>query len=202
MASIGKVVISGVQGPQKTTLALANINLDFSMIKLESPAEFCGLGNSLSKKRKREAEDGSTHRTARKLGLLFADGLPKTPKLGKAYGLRASEIAENRRVNPKSSSRDGPFAEYVGADGTSIWAAATSGKGALALHLLACMLARIWSPAEATSIWSEMVATRKKVLERRIAKDEEYSISTVTGTQIELSRENLREWDASARAVC
>ena len=202
MASVGRIAVSGLHGSQETTLALANINLDFSMIKLESPAEFRGLGNALSKKRKQEAEDGSTHRTARKLGLLFADDLPKTPELAKAYGLRASEIAENRQVNPKSSPNDGPFAEYVGADGTSIWAAATSGKGALAVHLLACMLARIWSPAEATSIWSEIVATRKEVLLRRITEDEEFSISTVTATHVEISRENLREWDSSARAVC
>lgn len=53
-------------------------------------------------------------------------------------------------------------------------------KGALAVHLLAC----------------------NKVLERRVTEEEEFSINAVAGTRIELSRENLREWDATARAVC
>jgi hypothetical protein len=36
--------------------------------------------------------------------------------------------------------KDGIFSDFTGADGTSIWAAATSGSGAISVHLLACML--------------------------------------------------------------
>lgn len=57
--------------------------------------------------------------------------------------------------------KDGPFASIVGLDGSSIYAAATSGQSAIAVHLLACMLARTWSGPEATAIWVELVETRK-----------------------------------------
>ena len=164
MASIGKFVVAGAAATQESTLALANINFDFSLVKMEAPLEFRGLGSALSSKRKRDAEEGSTHITARKLGALFADGLPHTPDLSRAYGLRVSEIAENPKFNPRGSYRDGPFIDSVGADGTSIWAAATSGRGALAVHLLACLLARMWSSSEAISIWSEIIAARKSLL--------------------------------------
>ena len=77
--------------------------------------------------------------------------IPDTPHVFQAYGRRATEIAEIPHLNPKGTSADGPFADHVGADGTTIWAAATSGKGAIAVHLLACLLARIWKAPEAIS---------------------------------------------------
>ena len=154
----------------------------------------------MSKKRKAEAEEGSTHITARKLGALFAEDLPNIPNLTRAYGLRVSEIAENPKYNPRGSTSDGPFAELVGADGTSIWAAATSGKGAMAVHLLACLLARAWSGPEAISIWSEIITARKQVLQRRI-QEQEFHIGAITACQVEIAREKLSEWDASARSV-
>lgn len=116
MTSIGKFIVAGAAASQESTLALANINFDFSLVKLEAPLEYRGLGITLSKKRKTEAEEGSTHITARKLGALFVDDLPNTPKLARTYGLRVSEIAENPRFNPKGTVSDGPFAEHVGAD--------------------------------------------------------------------------------------
>jgi hypothetical protein len=185
---------------QSNTLALANLNFDFSLVKLAAPPEFESLGACLSKKRKSEAEDGRLHRVARKLGALFADDLPNTPHLFQAYGQRVSEIAGNPKVNPKGNQSDGAFQGFVGADGTSIWAAATSGKGALAVHLLGCMLARIWSGPEAVSIWSELVTERKAVLMRRI-QEEQFQLSIITASQIEISRNQLAEWDASARSV-
>ena len=90
MASLGKITLSLASGSQEATLALANINFDFSMIKIAAPAEYQGLGASLSNKRKRKAEDGPIHITARKLGVLFTDDLPNTPNLAQAYGLRVS----------------------------------------------------------------------------------------------------------------
>lgn len=152
MASIGKITVAAASVAQETTVALSNINFDFSLVKLEAPSEYRALGTLLSPKRKREAEDRSIHLTARKLGALFSSDLPPIPNLTRAYGLRASEIIEDPRFNPRSSPSHGPFGDYVGADGTSIWAAATSGPDALAVHLLACLLARVWSGPEATAI--------------------------------------------------
>ena len=200
MTSIGKFVVAGAAATQESTFALANINFDFSLVKMEAPLEYRGLGTTLSRKRKTEAEEGSTHITARKLGALFADDLPPTPKLAQAYGLRVSDIAENPKFNPKGSASDGPFAEHVGADGTSIWAAATSGRGAMAVHLLACLLARVWSGPEAISIWSEMIAARKQLLQNQI-HEQQFHIGAITACQIDISRDKLSEWDASARSV-
>jgi len=138
MASIGKFALSLASGVQETTLALTNLSLDFAMIRLEAPLEYQGLGTALSKRRKHEAEEGSVHPTARRLGALFADDLPSIPNLSRAYGLRASEIAEDALLNPIADAAYGPLAGHVGADGTSIWAAATSGRGALHVYSPAC----------------------------------------------------------------
>ena len=88
----------------------------------------------------------------------------------------------------------------MGADGTSIWAAATSGPAAVAVHLLACLLARMWSSPEATSIWSELVAERKALLQARL-QEQEFPMSMVTASQIEIERHKLIEWEGSARSV-
>lgn len=138
--------------------------------------------------------------TARKLGALFADDLPSTPNLANAYGLRVSEIAENPKLNPRGSDADGPLASHVGADGTSIWAAATSGKGAVAVHLLACMLARIWPAPEAISIWDELITARRELLQKRLL-EQEFHITTVAAAHLEIIRDKLAEWDSSARSV-
>ena len=200
MASIGKIALAAASATQETTVALSNINFDFSLVKLEAPVEYHGLGSTLSKKRKHNAEEGSAHVTARKLGALFADDLPQTPNLSRAYGLRVSEIAENPKFNPRSSAADGPFANSIGADGTSIWAAATSGRGAMAVHMLACLLARAWTSPRAISIWSEIIASRKMLLRNKIQEDM-FPISTLTACQTEIDREKIAEWDASARSV-
>jgi hypothetical protein len=191
-ASIGKVGLAMVSATNENTLALANINFDFSIVKVTPPAEFRGLGLSLSSKRQSEAEDGPIHIVARKLAALFGENLPDTPNLIKAYGIRATEIAENSAANPRGTPKDGVFQELIGADGTSIWAAATSGHGAVAMHLLACMLARIWSGPQATAIWTELVTTRKTLLQKRLEGDhfkmEEVSlaeISSLNGMQVQ-----------------
>ena len=120
----------------ENTLALAYISFDFSLFKVTAPPEYQPLGAALSDSRRSNAEDGIQHITARKLGALFQQDLPSTPNLVKAYGRRVSEISSNGKVNPKGTSTDGTFASHVGADGTTIWAAATSGQGAMAVHLL------------------------------------------------------------------
>ena len=108
--------------------------------QLEAPKEFLGVGESLTKQRLEAAESGSSHITARKLGALFEQIIPDTPRLFEAYGTRASAIASQPCLSTTQATQGGIFSGFVGVDGTSIWAAATSGRGAIAVHLLACML--------------------------------------------------------------
>ncbi|PGG96931.1 hypothetical protein GX51_07579 [Blastomyces parvus] len=199
MVSISRFVPSLTAPTIETTLALANLNFDFSLVKLEAPKEFLGLGNSLSRHRRESAEIGPTHITARKLGALFAQVVPSTPKLEEAYGKRVSEIAGSSDINPQGLRSDGIFADYIGADGTSIWAAATSGSPAISVHLLACMLARVWSAPEAISIWSELVAERKRAL-GTVNHAEPLGYGDLLASHVQISREQLAEWDNSARA--
>lgn len=163
-----------------------------------------GLGSTLSSsKRKRDAEEGIDVYYGAKAGqaALFADDLQHTPGLSHAYGWRVAEIAENLSFNSRGSYRDGPFIDNVGVDGTSIWAAATSGRGALAVYLLACLLARVWFSSEAISIWSEKFAARKSLLQSGVQR-QEFHISMVTVCQVHIERDRLAEWDTSARFVC
>ena len=200
MASIGGLDLSLLSAQQKLAVGLANISFDFSLVKVEAPLEYNAVGRCLSTKRKQEAESGPLHIVARKLGALFAADIPETPKLFRAYGQRASHISGNPACNPVGSRGDGVFADHIGADGTSIWAAATSGHAAIAMHLLGCMLSRIWSGPEATSILSEMVDARKAALRNRI-RGELFHLSDVTVSEITLSRDQLAAWDSSARHV-
>ena len=93
----------------------------------------------------------------------------------------------------------GMFADQAGVDATSIWAAATSGSAAVAVHLLACMLARMFTSSEATSIWAELVAERKKTL-AVVDDTKPCHVSTLLAAQISIPREMLAEWDNSARS--
>jgi len=145
------------------------------------------------------AESGSSHVTARKLGALFEQILPNTPCLIECYGSRASEIAQISEKREGSAPIHGMFADQAGVDATSIWAAATSGKSAIAVHLLACMLARIFPGPEATSIWAELIEERKKELASEDLSGPLH-VSTVLAAQISLSRDQLAEWDNSARS--
>jgi len=198
--SISRLSNSIVSGTNENTLALVNFNIDFSLLKLEAPREFAGLGLSLTRQRRELAEDGPVHRTARRLGALFESITPTSPTLIRAYGSRVSEISQEI-AKEDASQRHGVFAECAGVDGTSVWAAATSGKSALSLHLLACMLARSWSGPEATSIWVEIVEERKRSLRKQIS-DGLYDSSIQLGLAIseDISRSDLAHWDASTRA--
>jgi hypothetical protein len=140
------------------------------------------------------------HRTARKLGALFGDLVPNSPALYKAYGTRVSEISKNTTVNPQE--RKGIFARTIGADSTSIWAAVTSGTSAIAIHLLGCMLARIFTGPEATALWVELVEKRKEQV-RESRKQAMYASEyahTFAASQQLFSREELGKWDSRARA--
>jgi hypothetical protein len=186
-----------VSAKNENTLALLNANIDFSLIKFVPPPEYHGLGLSLSPKRRKEAEDGPIHVVARKLALLLCQDLPEAPNLLKAYGKRASKIAEDPAFNPKGTTRDGAFQDHIGLDGTSLWASATSGRDTVALHLLACMLSRIWK-RKAVSIWAELVERRQAILKANLENDI-VNANDMTASAIQLSRDQLAEWDASAR---
>ncbi|OCT49775.1 hypothetical protein CLCR_07428 [Cladophialophora carrionii] len=193
--NISSISAALISGKQETNLAgPATIKFDFSLVKIESPLEYRGLGACLSKERRKVAENGLQHVTARKLGALYRSVLPEAPYLVKAYGARVSEIAESPAVKPGNSRDKGAFADFAGADGTSIWAAATSGRDAILTHLLACMLARMWSHQEATSIWHELVEARRKVL-----RTEAFDPVASAASQATLTRAQLADWDASAR---
>jgi hypothetical protein len=158
MSTLGRLTNSIFSATNENTLALANLNFDFTLFKFEAPKEFREIGTSLSLRRRDDAEQGKIHKTARKLGALFEALVPSTPNLLKAYGTRSSEIASDPDANPKGSQDHGPFADFVGIDGSSLWAAATSGTfsagahAALSMHLLACILARAWEADKAISI--------------------------------------------------
>lgn len=201
MSSISRITAALASATNDVTLAAANINFDFSLMKVEVPTEFQPIGTSLSDKRRMDAEIGTPHRTARILGALFEDVIPSTPQLVKAYGSRVSEIIRDVEEKTPSGIGNSLFKGYVGADGTSIWAAATSGTSALHVQLLTCVLARLWSGPEATSVWTEIVKERKKEIASRYESGEpvHYKI-LAAAAQPDLSRSQLADWDASARA--
>jgi hypothetical protein len=198
--AISRLQASLAQATNEVTVAAANINFDFTLVKCEAPKEYHNLGNALSKKRKDEAELGQPHITARRLGALFEGTCPATPNLIKAYGLRASEIAAYAKEHFAEPS-ESIFAEHNGIDGTSIWAAATSSPAAIHVQLLACMLARVWKVQQATSVWYELVKDRRKEIAGKYEEGETLRFATLTAAaQASISRSNLAEWDASARA--
>ncbi|KAK8092008.1 hypothetical protein PG997_002369 [Apiospora hydei] len=196
--SIAKLQASLAQATNEVTVAAANINFDFCLVKYEAPKEYCPLGELLSAKRKESAEHGKSHATARRLAALF-EGLIK------AYGERVSEISKQATDNEHKSFSSSMFGSYTGVDATSIWAAATSSQsvktGAIHVHLLACMLASMFSAAEATSIWVELVDERKKAIAQDWDHNESIPFSVAAAAvQQDIARTQLAEWDSSARA--
>ncbi|KAA6406556.1 MAG: hypothetical protein FRX48_09611 [Lasallia pustulata] len=200
MSIIGKLTTSAASGTVEIAPALANFNFDFALFKIEAPKEFEGVGAALSTFRRREAENGMSHITARKLGALFEQLLPPVPELIKAYGQRASEISQSSSIDSRTRSTYGVFASRVGTDATSLWAAATSGQAAIAVHLLACMLAKMWEGSEATSIWVEIVKRRKEEVIAGFERDNFANMATFAAARQDLTRTQMAEWDASALA--
>ncbi|KAK3386434.1 hypothetical protein B0H63DRAFT_493283 [Podospora didyma] len=162
------------------TATAAQINFDFTMIKYEAPPEYQALNQSLSQRRRENAESGQAHVTVRHLGALFDGISPPTPKLISAYGTRASDIVNDVSARGSLNVSNWMFLEYAGIDATSIWAAATSRKAALPIHLPAYLLARVWDESEATSIWVEIVAERRKELASKFESGVEVPIAQTT----------------------
>lgn len=198
MASIGRIVGTALNTSFEQTSALANFNFDFTLYKVDAPKEYAGVGSQLSAQRRNDAEIGSSHVVARKLGALFRDVVPSTPELLKTYGSRASAIFRESASSTQGDPLHGVFASAIGPDAKSMWAAATSGKHAIACHLLACLLARIWDAPEAISYWVEIIARRKQdiALENQQIADPEMMLVS----QEIIDRKDIADWDASARA--
>lgn len=187
----------------ENTIALVNNNIDFTLFKAEVPVEFTGLGETISHRRRLDAEEGPLHRTARKLGALFEGYLPVTEELFKAYGTRVSEISSMPAINPRDGFANGSmFASHIGAETTSIWAAATSGSAAIAVHLLGCMLARMFQGPEAISIWVELVKKQKETIRNKQGSGLycHEQLPSRSAAQQDMTRAELSSWDASARA--
>ncbi|KAG4263822.1 hypothetical protein FPRO03_09098 [Fusarium proliferatum] len=185
----------------EVTVAAANINFDFTLIKYEAPKEFRPIEGHLTTTRKQDAETGNSHVVARRLGALFSGICPDSPNLIGAYGARVSEISKTATQKVSQEYSKSIFASYVGVDATSIWAAATSSTTAIHVHLLACMLAELWDASEATSIWAELVAERRKEISYRLEQEEALHFGLASAAvQQEITRDQLASWDASARA--
>lgn len=85
-------------------------------------------------------------------------------------------------------------------DGASICAGASSGSSGVAINLLACLLARAFTPSEATAIWVELVAHRRREIEENSDDSQFQSLAARMACRQDLSRNELAKWDASARA--
>ena len=200
MANSIRAIVSGNTNVAEISPALANFHFDFTLYKVEAPAEFHGVGRALSRGRRAEAESGQSHITARILGALFTSALPKTPNLIRVYGMRASEISKSVTEESSKTQSWGFFADHSGADGTTIWASATSGPESIPTHLLACLLARAWDPPEAISIWDEIVRRRRQIILDAFENSNIADLRDVWAAKHPLSRDHLAEWDNSARS--
>lgn len=201
MASfISRVTGSAASGTIDSTIALANLNFDFALYKIEAPKEYASIGTAISPLRKLEAETGLPHRTARKLGALFCKSLPSTPRLHQKYGLRCSEIIKFFSFDVKRPSEYGFLADQVGVDATSLWASATSSQQSISVHLLACLLARFWDTAEVTSIWVEIIAKRQEEIRRSFEENDTCDLALLNAASQQFNRVELADWDSSARA--
>ncbi|RSM00018.1 hypothetical protein CEP52_009395 [Fusarium oligoseptatum] len=201
MSSLGRLQAALAAATNEVTVAAANINFDFTLVKYEAPKEFQPLKGFLTTTRKHDAETGKTHVIARRLGALFDGICPETPALIKAYGARVSEISKAATEKESRDYSKSIFAAYVGVDATSIWAAVTSSKPAIHVHLLACMLAEICDAPEAVSIWVELVESRRRDIAQRLEQGEALHFGLASAAvQQEISRDQLAAWDASARA--
>lgn len=187
--------ISGITNQAEAHVSAASFHLDLSLFRVQAPDEYRDIGKSLSPRRKNEADEGQCHRTAVELGYLFGGIVPSVPDLVRAYGTRCSELANSSTFNPKGSFQHGLFANEVGVDGTSVWAAATSGDAAIAVLLLACMLSCMWDPPAAISIWMQLIAERKRALARSGNPLEIFACREGS-----LTRDQIAAWHTSTHA--
>ncbi|KAI0850815.1 hypothetical protein F5Y00DRAFT_268206 [Daldinia vernicosa] len=201
MALNSQLDASVFSAKNENTVAFLNAHADFALIKVEVPQQYEGLGKALSHHRRKNAECGQQHITARRLGALFEPIIPNIDILASKYGTRVSEIARSPQFEVKPGEY-GPFEQYAGVDGTSIYAAVSSGNSTIALHLLACLLARMFSSAEATAIWVQLVESRLKEIEENSDPNQILGRAAIFSGELgrQILRDDLASWDASARA--
>lgn len=198
-----KLDFSGITNKAEVQASLVALNFDFSLWKTSPPKEYSTVAMAISELRKTSAEEGDLHKTARRLGALFDGVCPDSPSLIRAYGNRVSEICAKQNIDPTASQKHGMFSRHEGPDVGSIWAAATSGDNAIAVHLLACLIAEVFeNQSEAVSLWTEFVARRKAEIELEIPRltDQHKIESRRFAMQQEITRNDLQAWDNSARA--
>ncbi|TGO39072.1 hypothetical protein BHYA_0061g00290 [Botrytis hyacinthi] len=174
-SAISKIVASVATLQNETTFALSSLNLDFTLIKLEAQKKLRATGRAFR-----------VH-----LGALFDGKAPLAPEMFRAYGTRVSELCEFKRLNPTGRSLHGLFSKHVGADSTSIWAAVTSGDGAVAIHSLACMIARMFTGPQAVSLWMALIEKRKEEIKEETANatDQMKAIAAACAAQQKIRRE-------------
>ncbi|KAL3433950.1 hypothetical protein BDV09DRAFT_196312 [Aspergillus tetrazonus] len=169
--SIGRITNSILSGSNENNLSLATINFDFSLIKCAPPKEFEPLASALSGHRRRDAEE------------------------------RVSQIVQTPGINPRGNTTHGPFENFVDADGTTLWAAATSGISSIGVYLLSCILAQSWDSKQATALWVELVKQRQLEIESAYENNHKVSISALFSARQDISREELARWGNSARVL-
>ncbi len=98
--SLGKIWNSLTAASIENSLSLVQVNFDFTIQKTVAPLEYRPVGQALSDNRRLNAENGTAHRRARKLGWLFGQLIPNTPELLKAYGRRVCQILQEPGINP------------------------------------------------------------------------------------------------------
>lgn len=92
---------SAISAKNENNISLVHSSVDFALVRVEVPKEFEGLGKALSQHRRKNAESGPQHRTARRLGALFELVIPNIEVLAAAYGERVSEIATSSQFDLK-----------------------------------------------------------------------------------------------------
>ena len=78
---IGRVTAASGMKQDKKAVSFANLSIGFTLVKVGAPPESKGVRPTISEDRKINAEDGTLHRTARKLGPLFEGSIPSTLEL-------------------------------------------------------------------------------------------------------------------------
>lgn len=111
---------------------------------------------------------------------------------------------KNPGLNPSGNpEKHGPFAAFVGADATSIWAAATSGGPSIAIHLLGCLLARTFRDlAKSIPAMVELVHERQREIksEANAFSSTASHVAALMAAEQPIQRDELQQWDTSARA--
>lgn len=120
MSTISRLQAALASATNEVVITAANINFDFSLVKCEAPKEYQPLGNMLAAIKKSNAETGTTHVTARRLGALFEGACPSTPALLKAYGTRVSEISNAAKSAGLKEPEGSIFSAYAGVDGSTL----------------------------------------------------------------------------------